>query len=117
MNIQTEFVALAEPLVSARVYAQGDAPPYAGTYITYFRVIKDEQKTLDANGGTGNLTNTLLQADVYSLSKAGAMATAEALSDALKAWAVTNLITNEQDFYEDDTKLHRVMLRISMWHY
>jgi len=117
MSMQTDFVALAGPLVAGRVYPQGDAPAYVGPYITYFRVIADEQSTLDTNGGTGNLINTRLQADVYALSYGEAQTTAMALKAAMKGWALANVLIAEQDMREDDNKLHRVMLSVSVWHH
>lgn len=117
MSMRSDFVALALPLFADRVYAQGTAPPYAGTYLTYSRINANEQSTLDQNGGVGNLINTRMQADVYSLNYSDAQAKATALKAALKGWSTTNLLLDEQDMYEPDTKLHRVMLDLSIWHY
>lgn len=117
MTMLTDFAELAGALVAGRVYPQGAAPPYVGTYINYARINAVEEATLDSNGGLGNLVNTRLQIDVYSLAFADAQAAAVALKAALKNWALQNLTIAEQDMYEPDTKLHRVMIQISIWHY
>lgn len=117
MSMRSDFVALAEPLFATRVYPQGLAPAYTAAYLTYSRINANEQSTLDQNGGVGNLVNTRMQVDVYSLSFSEAQAKATALKAALKGWSTTNLLLDEQDMYEPDTKLHRVMLDLSIWHY
>lgn len=117
MTLQTNFFTLAAPLVGNRVYPQGTAPAYGGEYMTYSRVSADEQITLDPNGGTGNLVNTRFQVDVYGLGFDDVQALAASLKVGLKAWALVNVLLGEQDMYEPDTKLHRVMLDLSIWHY
>lgn len=117
MSMRPDFVALTAPIFADRVYPQGAAPAYVAAYMTYSRINANEQSTLDQNGGVGNLINTRMQADVYSLNYSDAQAKATALKAALKGWSTTNLLLDEQDMYEPDTKLHRVMLDLSMWHY
>ncbi len=117
MTMQSDFFSLAGPLFGNRVYPQGSAPPYAGVYATYSRVFAEEQASLDNNGGTGNLVNTRLQIDIYSTSFADAQAKSIVLKSALKGWSLQNVMQDEQDMYEPDTKLFRVMLDLSVWHY
>lgn len=116
MSIQSEFYALVNPIFVGRAYpiVGPDAP--VTPYLTYFRVIGIEQNTLDANGGTGNAINTQLQADVWAATYGEAQAKAAAVKAALKTWTVENVVTGEQDLFEADTKLHRVMMEISTWH-
>lgn len=117
MSMQGDFAALVGPIVGGRVFgSMADAPP-ATPYITYFRVAVDEDQTLDTNGGTGNAFNTRLQCDVWAMTYPDAQTKAAAVKAALKGWSVENILLAEQDLYEPDTKLHRVMLDISAWHY
>lgn len=116
MTVQTDFVLLATGLFSGRVYPQTAPAATVAPYCTYSRIIAIEQTTLDANGGTDNASNTRLQIDVWALSYSEAQALAAAVKAALKAWAVANVLLGEEDFYEGDAGLHRVMLDLSTWH-
>ena len=117
MSIQSDLFALLGPLVSNRVYPQGTAPAYTAAYITYSRIDTIAESTLDKNGGTGNLRNSRLQIDVYSLSFGDAQAKAALVRAALEGWAISYLPITEEDMYEPDTKLHRVLMQYSTWHY
>lgn len=116
MSVQTDFVALASPLFSGRLYPAVAPAGVTAPYATYTRVTAIEQSTLDANGGAGNSVNTRLQVDVWALTYLDAQGTAGALKTALKGWALENIVLAEQDGYENDTRLHRVMLDVSIWH-
>lgn len=117
MSIQSDLFALLGPVMGSRVYPQGTAPAYAGAYVTYSRIDSIEESTLDTNGGTGNLFNTRLQIDVYSTSFGEAQTKAAAVKAALKGWSIVNIPITDEDMYEPDTKLHRVMMQVSTWHY
>lgn len=117
MSVQSDFFALVNSIFTGKAYP-GTAP--AGTaapYCTYSRITAIEQMTLDANGGTGNASNTRLQIDVWAMTYSEAQAKAAAVKAALKGWAVENVLLDEQDMHEADTGLHRVMLDVSAWHY
>ncbi len=116
MSLQTDFIALTSAIFAGRVYPAGSEEAPVPPYATFFRVAAIEGATLDLNGGTGNETNTRLQVDVWSLSYLEAQAKAGAVKAALKGWPVENVLLGEQDVFESDTKLHRVMLDISTWH-
>lgn len=116
MSLQTDFFELAGAIFAGRLYP-GVAPADVATpYATYTRVVAIEQATLDVNGGTGNSTNTRLQIDIWSPVYLDVHTKASALKAALKGWVVENIILSEQDGYEADTHLHRVMLDVSLWH-
>jgi hypothetical protein len=117
MSVQTDLIAVAGAIFEGRMYPFGSEEQPVPPYATFFRVAADEQSTLDENGGIGNLVNTRLQVDVWALSYSEAQAKASEVKASLKGWSVGNLVLNEQDMYEPDTKLHRVMLDISTWHY
>ena len=116
MSLQSSLYTLLASTFSNRIYPSvapfGVATPYA----TYTRVTALEQNTLDANGGTGNTVNTLVQIDIWSTTYLEASTKAAAVKTLLKGWAMENVVTNEQDGYEPDTTLYRVILEISVWH-
>lgn len=116
MSIQTEFVSLIAPLVNGRVYPHSAPAQTLTPYVLYFRVSATPDPTLDANGGAPGLVNTRLQCDVWSGSYAEADATAIAIKNALNNWQFQNVLQDEQDFFEFDTRLHRVMIDVSIWH-
>jgi hypothetical protein len=116
MSVQTDFIALASAIFAGRLYPAGSEEAPVPPYATFFRVAAVEGATLDLNGGTGNEINTRLQVDVWALSYLEAQAKADAVKVALKGWEVENVLLGEQDMFEEDTKLHRVMLDISTWH-
>lgn len=116
MSLQEDLFTLAAPIFSSRVYPNVAPEAVARPYMTYTRITGLEETTLDGNGGVNNLRNTRLQLDVWAATYAEAQTKAEALRTALKNWTVTNIFQSDQDMYEPDTKLHRVMLDISTWH-
>lgn len=116
MSLQTDLFALLTGLFAARVYPRVAPEKTITPYAVYTRVATAEQHTLDTNGGTGNASNTRLQIDVYASTYSASQSSAEAVKTALKGWAVENTVQDEQDFFESDTKLHRVMLDVSAWH-
>lgn len=116
MSMQTEFVTLVGAITAGRVYPMGSATAPVAPYITYTREIAIEQTTLDANGGTGNAINTRFQVDIWSMSYGEAQSLAAAVKSTMKGWAAENVLLGDHDFYEADTKLHRVMLDYSIWH-
>lgn len=115
MSIQTDLRALIGAIVDERAYpvAAPDSP--VAPYLTYHRVSAVPQNVMAGNGGNP-LMNTRLQIDVYAATYAEAQAKAEAIRAALRGWAIQNVTNSEQDLYEDDVKLHRVMIDISTWH-
>ena len=116
MSLQTDLFTLLTGQFATRVYPNV-APEFSvSPYAVYTRVTTTEQNSLDTNGGTGNASNTRLQLDVYASSYSAAQSSAASVKTLLKNWVVENIVQDEQDFYEPDTKLHRVMLDVSAWH-
>jgi len=115
MSMQTDFFTLVSGTVGGRVYPAGTAS-IVTPYVTYFRVSAIEQPTMDSNGGTGNLYNTRMQIDVWATTYSAAQSTAAAVKSALKGWSNQNIVLSEDDGYETETKLHRVIMDLSIWH-
>ncbi|HJV73168.1 MAG TPA: DUF3168 domain-containing protein [Noviherbaspirillum sp.] len=116
MSVTTDLVALISAVTAGRVYPRRAPASPVAPYITYFRVVANEQTTLDANGGAGNAINTILQIDIWAATYGDAQAKAQAVKDLLKTWSVENILTDDQDFDDLDTLLYRVMLQVSTWH-
>lgn len=116
MSIFSDFYSLLDPVFAGQLY-RNFAPAPVGAYGVYFRVTGAEESTLDTNGGTGNPVNTRLQLDIYGTTGTQVDALAVAAKAALKSWAVENVLLMEMDGYEADTKLHRITLDISTWHF
>jgi hypothetical protein len=112
-TIQEQFKTLMAGVAGDRVYPRGSVDTPVAPYVTYFRVSGVEENILYGSSG---LTNTRLQIDVFSSTYAEAQSLASTIKTALKGWAVQNVINGEQDLYEDDTKLHRVLIDVSIWH-
>jgi hypothetical protein len=90
--------------------APGNVPK---PYVVYARVSSAPENTL-ANGSP--IDNTRLQVDCFDVTYAGAVQLAEAVKTALAASAMTHLLLMEQDQFEPDALLHRVILDFSIWH-
>lgn len=116
MSLQSSLYTLLNSVFSGRFYPAVAPFGVVSPYATYSRVSAIEQSTLDTNGGTGNSTNTRLQIDVYALTYSDAMTKADELKTLLKGWAEENVVLSEQEDYEPDTLLFRVMLDLSIWH-
>lgn len=117
MSIQTELTALLAPLVAGRIYPLTAPERPLTPYITYFRLFAQEGVTLEKNGGTGNEVHTRLQTDIWAQTYAGAQAKAEEVKMRLKGWHITNCVQGEQDFFDEEARLFRVLLDLSLWHH
>ncbi len=117
MSVISDLIALLGPIVDDRVYPMGSEQSPVAPYITVFRVSAIEGNTLDTNGGTGNEFNTRMQIDCMAGSHGAAEVLETAIRTALKGWSVENVVLTSQDLFDDETRLHRVMIDISTWHY
>ena len=114
MSLQEDIVALlaAAAPVFPETVAQNQAPPF----IVYSRVYSGTQNILDGNGNPP-INQTRLQLDCWAATYAGAQALAASVTTALLGFTTQNVKQGEQDGYEPDVKLFRVILDYSFWHY
>ena len=61
--------------------------------------------------------NTRFQIDCLDTTYAAVIALAEVVKTAMRVSNLTSLLLLEQDQYEPDALLHRVILDFSVWHY
>ena len=112
MMQHTLFSTLA-PLVSGRVFPN-IAPHGAQTpYVVYARISSVPDNTL-SDGAPA--TTARLQVDCFDTTYAAAITLAESVKAALAGSALTQTLLSEQDQFEADAFLHRVILDFSIWH-
>ncbi len=116
MTIQEDLRARLSALVGGRIYPLFAPEKATAPFIVYTRVAATENLTLDANGGTGNLTNTRFQVDCYAETYGAAQDLAAAVVAELKGWNTTCTVNLQADLFEEETRLYRVMNDISTWH-
>ena len=80
--------------------------------MVYARVSSAPENTL-ADGAP--IENTRLQVDCFDTTYAAAVALAETVKDAVKSSAITHVLLLEQDQFEPEALLHRVILDFSIW--
>ena len=114
-DFQTELVALLGPLCHQRCYPNHAPDPSQAPYVIYSRISARPQTVLDPAHNSA-LINTHCQLDVYANSYTAAITLSEQIKTRLTTWSLQNSLSFEQDFYEPEQALHRVMLEISVWH-
>lgn len=107
------FTALAT-VADGRVFPNVAPNNVARPYVVYTRVASTPENTL-ADGAP--VENTRFQIDCFASTYASAVSLSESVKSAMKASSLTNLLLLEQDQFEPDALLHRVILDFSVWHY
>lgn len=110
---ETVYTAL-QSLVGGRVYPNVAPDKPTAPYIVYSRVASSPENTL-ADGQP--IQQTRLQVDIYDKTYAGVQTLAESVLTAMTGATVKAIQLLEQDQYEQDVKLHRVIHDYSIWHY
>ena len=116
MAHQDALYTLLAPLFAGRVYPNTAPDQPVCPYLVYARISARKTQTIESNGGSGNLVNSNVQLDVYAKTYAAALALSAQIQLALSSWDRQNIVIFEQDFYESDEQLHRIMLELSVWH-
>jgi hypothetical protein len=111
--IQQDIFTALSSVVGGRVFPNIAPGNVQKPYVVYARVSSAPENTL-ANGSP--IDNTRLQVDCFDVTYAGAALLADAVKAALDASAITHLLLMEQDQFEPDALLHRVILDFSLWH-
>lgn len=113
MGIKEQFFAQVGAAIGNRAYPNAAPQGVALPYLTFFRVAGTRQTAMN---GAVMLQNTRFQVDIYAGDADAVDAAAVSVKAALDAWSMRSVINLEQDFYETDTGLHRIMLDVSVWH-
>lgn len=112
-EVLTAYLKAGATAAGTRIFpviaAEGTDKPY----LVYQRITANDENVLSGDSG---LINTRLQLDAYGSTYAAAQALAAQVDALMAAWLVQNVSVGAQDFYEQDTKLHRVQADYSIWH-
>jgi hypothetical protein len=111
--IQQDIFTALSSVAGERVFPNNAPNNVQKPYVVYARVSSAPENTL-ADGAP--LENTRLQVDCFDTTYAAAVALAEAVKAAMKSSAITHILLLEQDQFEPDASLHRVILDFSIWH-
>lgn len=113
-SVQEALFAQLAAAVAGRVYPLVAPDGAAMPYLVYQRVANTVANVLAGNGSPP-IDNSRIQIDVWAASYASAQATARTAKDLLLAWSVQNVLVQELDQYEPQTKRYRVILDYSVW--
>ena len=108
---QNLFAALAG-VAGGRVFPNVAPNNVSKPYVVYSRVSIAPENTL-ADGAS--VENTRLQVDCFDTTYSAAVALAETVKAAMKSSAITHVLLLEQDQFEPEALLHRVILDFSVW--
>ena len=111
--IQQDLFAALAGVAGGRVFPNVAPNNVQKPYVVYARVSSAPENTL-ADGAP--IENTRLQVDCFDTTYAAAVVLAEAVKTAIKSSAITNVLLLEQDQFEPEALLHRVILDFSIWH-
>ena len=112
--IQEQLFTALSGVAGGRVFPNLAPNDVQAPYLVYLRVASVPENTL-ADGIP--IDNTRVQIDCFDTTYAGALALAESVKAALRASNITFVLLMEQDQFEFDALLHRVILDFSIWHY
>ena len=112
--MQQDLFAALSGVAGGRVFPNVAPNNVQTPYVVYARVSCNPENTL-ADGSP--IDNTRLQIDCYDTTYAAAVTLAQAIKQALKASAIAHVALTEQDQFEPEALLHRVILEFSVWHY
>ena len=112
--IQEQIAAALGAIAGGRLYPNVAPNNVQKPYLVYLRVASAPENTL-ADGVP--IDNTRLQIDCFDTTYAGVIALAESVKTAMRASGLSHVLLLEQDQYEFDALLHRVILDFSLWHY
>lgn len=113
---ETIFAALSVgvPALGGRIYPN-TAPDQPQTpYAVYSRVANPPETCLD---GAQPIQNTRLQIDIYDKTYNGVQTSAQAVINIMTGAPINAVQLMDQDQWEADVKLHRVIHDYSVWHY
>jgi hypothetical protein len=110
--IQQDLFAALSGVAGGRVFPNVAPNNVQKPYVVYARVSSAPENTL-ADGAP--IENTRLQVDCFDTTYAAALALAAAVKTAIKSSAITHVLLLEQDQFEPEALLHRVILDFSIW--
>ena len=110
--IQQDLFAALAGVAGGRVFPNVAPNNVQKPYVVYARVSSAPENTR-ADGAP--IENTRLQVDCFDATYAAAVVLAETVKAAIKSSAITHVLLLEQDQFEPEALLHRVILDFSIW--
>lgn len=116
MSLPLQLYTLLNGATAAgsQVYPMAAPDQTVAPFITYQRVSAVSENVLD--GSDTNLINTRLQLDIYSATYAGAAAIFATVDSLMSSGFAQVTPLQNQDIYESEVDLYRVMAEYSIWH-
>ncbi len=111
--IQDDIFATLASLVSNRVYPMVAPDNVVKPYLVYQRVASVPENTLSSGIA---INQTRIQIDMYTSNYKSGQLLAASVQSTISSTFVSSTLQLEQDFYEAETKLFRVMHDYSIWH-
>ena len=112
--IQEQLFTALSGVAGGRVFPNLAPNDVQTPYLVYLRVASVPENTL-ADGIP--IESTRVQIDCFDTTYAAVITLAESVKAALRASSLTQVLLMEQDQFEFDALLHRVILDFSIWHY
>jgi hypothetical protein len=112
--IQQDIYAALSAVAGGRVFPNVAPHNVQKPYLVYQRVAGVPENTL---ADSAPIHNTRIQIDCYDTSYSKALTLADAVKAALLASSINHVLLLEQDQFEFDALLHRVILDFSIWHH
>ncbi|MGF6958002.1 tail completion protein gp17 [Paraburkholderia youngii] len=113
MMTESEIFAVIETALPGRAFFMLAPMDVREPYLIFSRISQLPQNTLDGYAQT-DLVH--YQIDSYARTHRDALANMEAVIAALRACPDPPIVNNEQDLYEQDTRIHRTTIDISTWY-
>ncbi len=111
--IQEVLYAKLHNITLGRIYPLIAPADVVKPYIVYTRIPSETENTIDEEPG---LFNTRLQIDTYHTTYQNALIVAAQVRNEMTTLQYKNIHVYEQDFYDTDSNLYRVMMEYSIWH-
>lgn len=112
--IQENLYALLSGFVGGRMYPNMAPGAVEKPYLVYTRVASQPEITLNSKVP---INNDRFQIDCFDNTYSGVQTLAKQVNQAMLDWAIQNVPLLEQDRFDSDANLHRVILDFSVWHY
>ena len=100
-------------LVSGRVYPMTAPDSPVAPFIIYQNITNSPENTL-SDGIPIN--NTRMQIDAYAKTYADVKILAASIQSTMQSASFTNILSTNQDLYEQEVKLYRVQMDYSIWY-
>ncbi|MGF6877367.1 tail completion protein gp17 [Paraburkholderia sp. MM5477-R1] len=110
---ESEIYAVLDEALPGRAFLMVVPMDVREPYVVFQRISQTPQNTMDGYAQTDLVR---YQIDSYARTHRDALMNMEAVLAALRACPDPPNVENEQDLYEQDTRIHRTTIDISTWY-